>query len=95
MVPIAQAAFASPEAVALQVHEADQMVVEAKTRRDWWMGELGTRNLRGDWQVSQGDTVEVLCHAARWNDLVVVERPQLDPDAPTGWGVVSRTVFGA
>ncbi|MGH8172364.1 MAG: universal stress protein [Rhodanobacteraceae bacterium] len=95
VVPIAQAAFASPEAVALQVHEADQMVVEAKTRRDWWMGELGTRNLRGDWQVSQGDTVEVLCHAARWNDLVVVERPQLDPDAPTGWGVVSRTVFGA
>ena len=37
----------------------------------------------------------MLCHAARWNDLVVVERPQLNPDAPTGWGVVSRTVFGS
>ena len=37
----------------------------------------------------------MLCHAARWSDLVVVERPQLNPDAPTGWGVVSRTVFAA
>ena len=45
--------------------------------------------------VSQGDTVEVLCHAARWSDLVVVERPQLNPDAPTGWGLVSRTVFAS
>ena len=95
VVPIAPAAFASPEAVALQVHEADQMVAEAKTRRDWWLEQLAARNLHGEWQVSQGDTVEVLCHAARWNDLVVVERPQLNPDAPTGWGVVSRTVFGA
>lgn len=95
VVPIAAAAFASPEAVALQVHEADAMVAEASTRRAWWMEQLAARGLEGDWQVSQGDTVEVLCHAARWNDLVVVERPQLNPDAPTGWGVVSRTVFGA
>jgi len=95
IVPIAPAAFASPEAVALQVHEADQMVEEAKARRDWWLHQLAARTLQGEWQVSQGDTVEVLCHAARWNDLVVVERPQLNPDAPTGWGVVSRTVFGS
>jgi nucleotide-binding universal stress UspA family protein len=95
VVPIAPAAFASPEAVALQVHEADQMVADAKSRRDWWMGELAPRKLEGEWQVAQGDTVEVLCHAARWNDFVVVERPQLNPDAPTGWGLVSRTVFGS
>jgi nucleotide-binding universal stress UspA family protein len=95
IVAIAPAAFASPEAVALQVHEADEMVDEANARRDWWLAELAARKLEGEWQVSQGDTVEVLCHAARWSDLIVVERPQLNPDAPTGWGVVSRTVFGS
>ncbi len=95
VIAIAPAAFASPEAVALQVHEADGMVEEAKARRDWWQAELAARKLEGEWQVSQGDTVEVLCHAARWSDFVVVERPQLNPDAPTGWGVVSRTVFGS
>ena len=95
VVATAPAAFASPEAVALQVHEADDMVVAAKSRRDWWLGALAEEKLDGEWIVSQGDTVEVLCHAARWSDLVVVERPQLKPDAPTGWGVVSRTVFAS
>jgi nucleotide-binding universal stress UspA family protein len=95
VVAIAPAAFASPEAVALQVHEADEMVDEAKMRERWWLAELEARGLQGEWLVSQGDTVEVLCHAARWSDLIVVERPQLNPDAPTGWGLVSRTVFGS
>ena len=95
VVAIAPAAFASPEAVALQVHEADEMVDEAKAREAWWHEQLAAHRLQGEWQVSQGDTVEVLCHAARWTDLVVVERPQLNPDAPTGWGLVSRTVFGS
>jgi len=95
VVPIAPPAFASPEAVALQVHEADQMVKEALARADWWQELLAAREISGEWQASQGDTVEVICHAARWNDVVVVERPQLNPDAPTGWGVVSRTVFAS
>lgn len=95
VVAIASAAFASPEAVALQVHEADDMVDEASARKDWWLAELAARKLEGEWQVAQGDTVEVLCHAARWSNLVVVERPQLNPDAPTGWGLVSRTVFAS
>jgi nucleotide-binding universal stress UspA family protein len=95
VVAIAPTAFASPEAVALQVHEADQMIEEADSHREEWLAALATRGLKGEWQVSQGDAVEVLCHASRWSDFVVVERPQLIPDAPTGWGVVSRTVFGA
>lgn len=95
VVATAPAAYASPEAVALQVHEADDMVATAKARRDWWIASLAEHSLDGEWIVSQGDTVEVLCHAARWSDLVVVERPQLKPDAPTGWGVVSRTVFAS
>jgi nucleotide-binding universal stress UspA family protein len=93
VVAVPPAAFASPEAVALQVHEADDMVKAANAREAWWHGELALRKLAGEWQIAQGDTVEVLCHAARWSDLVVIERPQLNPDAPTGWGVVSRTVF--
>jgi nucleotide-binding universal stress UspA family protein len=95
VVAIAPAAFASPEAVALQVHEADEMVGDAQARQDWWLAELAAHKLKGEWQVAQGDTVEVLSHAARWSDLVVVERPQLHPDAPTGWGLVSRTVFAS
>ncbi|HET6546603.1 MAG TPA: universal stress protein [Rhodanobacteraceae bacterium] len=95
VVPIAPAAFASPEAVAVHVHEADQLYAEALERAQWWRGQLDGHGLAGEWQVSQGDTVEALCHAARWCDLVVMERPQSNPDAPTGWGVVSRTVFGA
>lgn len=95
VVPIAPPAFASPEAVALQVHEADQMVKDAEQRAPWWSHLLASHGLSGEWQVTQGDTVEVICHAARWCDLVVVERPTLNPDAPTGWGVVSRAVFGS
>jgi nucleotide-binding universal stress UspA family protein len=95
VVAVAPAAFASPEAVALQVHEGDAMVEEAQLRDAWWRSQLAERGLEGEWQVSQGDTVEVLCHAGRWCDLVIVERPQLNPDAPTGWGLVSRTVFAS
>ncbi|MGA9343436.1 MAG: universal stress protein [Rhodanobacteraceae bacterium] len=95
VVPIAAAAFASPEAVAVHVHETDQFYEAALQRAPWWHEQLERHGLAGEWQVSQGDTVEALCHAARWCDLVVVQRPLLNPDAPTGWGVVSRTVFGA
>jgi NAD(P)-dependent dehydrogenase (short-subunit alcohol dehydrogenase family) len=35
VVAVAPAAFASPEAVALQVHEAEGMVDEAKARAGW------------------------------------------------------------
>lgn len=95
IVPIAAAAFASPEAVALYVNESDALYREALQFESSWRAQLDAHGLEGEWQVSQGDTIESLCHASRWCDLVVVERPQLVPDAPTGWGLVSRTVFGA
>lgn len=95
VVPIAPAAFASPEAVALQVHEAEQFYRDALAREAWWRDELVARGLSGEWQVAQGDNVQALCHASRWCDLLVIERPVLNPDAPTGWGVASRTVFDA
>lgn len=88
-------AFSTPETVVFQVHEADHFYADALARRSWWQDLLDAHALSGDWLVAQGEPVEVLCHAARWCDLVVAERPTLNPDAPVGWGVVSRTVFGA
>jgi nucleotide-binding universal stress UspA family protein len=95
VVPMAPVAFASPEAVALYANEADGAYRAALRCAPFWQAALEALGVRGEWQVGQGDVVESLCHASRWNDLVVVERPQLNPDAPIGWGVVSRTVFGA
>ncbi|HEY6545354.1 MAG TPA: universal stress protein [Dokdonella sp.] len=95
VVPIVAAAFASPEAVAMYVHESDVAYRDALASEPAWRAQLQAAGVEGEWCVSQGDTVEALCHASRWCDLVVMERPQLNPDAPTGWGLVSRTVFGA
>lgn len=95
VVPMAPVAFASPEAVALYVNEADVAYRAALRCAPFWQAQLDAHGVRGEWQVGQGEVVESLCHASRWNDLVVVERPQLNPDAPIGWGTVSRTVFGA
>lgn len=95
LVPIAPAAFASPDAVALYVRDAEQLCRDAEAHGPWWQARLGAYGATGEWQVAQGDPVEALCHASRWSDLLVVERPILNPDAPTGWGIVSRTVFGA
>lgn len=95
VVPLAATAFASPEAVALYVNETDALYREAQQRAPAWQEELARHGLGGEWLVSQGDAIESLCHASRWADFVVLERPQLTPDAPVGWGTVSRTVFGA
>jgi nucleotide-binding universal stress UspA family protein len=95
VVPIAAAAFASPEAIALYVNEADAQYKEALQYAPTWRAQLDAHGIGGDWMVSQGDVIESLCHASRWCDLLVVEQPQINRDAPTGWGVVSRTVFGA
>ncbi|MEO6076161.1 MAG: universal stress protein [Dokdonella sp.] len=95
LVPLAPAAFASPEAVALHVGESDKLFRDAEAQAPWWNGLLTEYGIDGEFQVAQGDSVDALCHASRWCDLVVVERPILNPDAPVGWGIVSRTVFDA
>ena len=94
VVPIAPAASASPEAVALYVNEADALYRDALGADAAWRAQLDAHGVDGEWQVAQGDTIEALCHASRWSDLVVIERSQLIPDAPIGWGMVSRTLFG-
>jgi nucleotide-binding universal stress UspA family protein len=93
--PMGVAAFSTPETVVFEVQEADRLYREALARESWWREQLTTQSLRGEWLVAQGDAVDALCHAARWCDFIVAERPVLRPDAPTGWGTVSRTVFGA
>jgi nucleotide-binding universal stress UspA family protein len=92
--PIAAAAFAAPEAIAIQVVESNREYESARACAGWWSTLLESESVDGTWAVAQGDAVEAICHAARWCDLVVTERPTSHPEAPVGWGVVSRTVFG-
>src|SRR5262249_44711254 len=93
--PLGAVAFSTPETVVFQATEADHLYQEALARSAWWTDLLATNSAVGEWLVAQGEPVEALCLAARWCDLIVAERPPLNPDAPLGWGSVSRTVFGA
>jgi nucleotide-binding universal stress UspA family protein len=93
--PLGAVAYTSPDMVSFQAYEADRLFAEQDARRKWWRDYLASHQASGEWLAAQGEPVEAICHAARWCDLVVAERPTLNPDAPTGWGTVSRTVFGA
>jgi nucleotide-binding universal stress UspA family protein len=93
--PMGSVAFSTPETVVFQVHEADHLYEEAMAQGGWWRTMLEQHGVAGEWLVAQGEPVEAICHASRWCDLVVAKRPVLNPDAPIGWGTVSRTVFGA
>lgn len=95
IVALAPTTYSSPEAGTLFAIEADAQFGEALAAEGFWRAQLEGARVPGEWKVAQGDATEALCHASRWSDLVVVERPQLDRNTPTGWGIVSRTVFGA
>jgi nucleotide-binding universal stress UspA family protein len=95
VVAMSTAAFVSPEAVAVQVNETSHLLEEARLRESWWQEQLARHGVQGEFQVVQGDAVDALCHAGRWSDLIVAERPCTHPDAPVGWGITSRTVFGS
>lgn len=93
--PIPPAAFTSPETVAVLVHESDRRYTEARQAGNWWNAALAAQQIPGDWQVALSDPLDAICHAARWSNLLLIERPMLNPDAPVGWGLVSRSVFHA
>ncbi|MEO7062566.1 MAG: universal stress protein [Dokdonella sp.] len=95
VVALAPTTYASPEAGTLFAGEADAQYHDALQNEPFWRAQLDAHGVSGEWKVTQGDATEALCHASRWCDLVVIERPQLDRNTPTGWGIVSRTVFGA
>ncbi|WP_430387422.1 universal stress protein [Dyella sp. 20L07] len=88
-------AFSLPEAVPVQLEEAQRRVAEAQTHDGVWRQALGERHLSGAWRVSQGDTVQTVSQAASGYDLLVMERSQQRSDAPVGFGTVSRCVFAS
>lgn len=88
------AAFTVPEAVSMQIEEAEQRRREAQAHAAWYLQQLQQHALDGEWRVAQGDEVPVICHAAAGYDLLVLERGPSRGDAPLGFGNVSRCVFG-
>ncbi len=95
VVDMPPAAFTLPEAVPMQLDAARQRSLDAKALAEPWTLLLRDHGLAGDWRVGNGDTVQTLCHAAAGYDLLVMERGIMRGDAPIGFGIVSRTVFGS
>jgi nucleotide-binding universal stress UspA family protein len=96
VVDMPAAAFTVPEAVPMQLDAVRQRATEARAVAGDWGDLLASRELKGKWRVGNGDTVTLLTHASAGYDLVVMERSStMRGDAPIGFGVVSRTVFGA
>ncbi len=93
--PLGGIVFSTPETAVFQAQDADDLFRAAQARQSWWEQILANGAASGEWLAAQGEPVEALCHAARWCDLIVADRPTSNPEAPTGWGTVSRTVFGA
>jgi nucleotide-binding universal stress UspA family protein len=96
VVDLPAAAFTVPEAVPMQLDAVRQRATEAKAVSGDWDDLLASRGLKGHWRVGNGDTVTLLCHASAGYDMLVMERSStMRGDAPVGFGIVSRTVFGA
>jgi nucleotide-binding universal stress UspA family protein len=96
VVDMPAAAFTVPEAVPMQLDAVRQRATEARAVSADWADLLASQGLKGKWRVGNGDTVTLLTHASAGYDLVVMERSStMRGDAPIGFGVVSRTVFGA
>jgi nucleotide-binding universal stress UspA family protein len=95
VVDMPPAAFTLPEAVPMQLDAARQRSIDARALAEPWQVQLGEHGLQGAWRVAEGDSVQVLCHAAAGYDLLVMERGVMRGDAPVGFGIVSRCVFGS
>lgn len=93
--PLPPAAFTSPESMAVLVEESDRRCRDARDASGWWRELLDRHRTSGDWQVALSDPIDAIAFAARWSNLIVMERPMQNPDAPVGWGLVSRTVLEA
>ncbi|MBB3225968.1 nucleotide-binding universal stress UspA family protein [Luteibacter sp. Sphag1AF] len=96
VVDLPAAAFTVPEAVPMQLDAVRQRATDARALSGTWQSLLDEAGLEGKWRVGNGDTVQLLVHAAAGYDLLIVERGGSQRgDAPVGFGVVSRTVFGS
>ncbi|WP_165973518.1 universal stress protein [Luteibacter rhizovicinus] len=96
VVDLPAAAFTVPEAVPMQLDAVRQRATDARAMAGEWQTLLEPRGLAGNWRVGNGDTVQLLVHASAGYDLLIMERGgTMRGDAPVGFGVVSRTVFGS
>ena len=86
VVSLYPAAFATPETVALTLSAANTEYDEALAAASFWRSETGRAGVTGSWLVCEDDPVEALARASLLSDLVVMERPTLGREAPTGWG---------
>ncbi len=93
--PLPTAAFAVPEAVTVQVMEAERSRHAAEGKAEWWQKTLEAYDLQGNWRVGEGDIGQVLCLAAASSHMVIMERSTDTEDALLGFGATSRTVFAA
>jgi nucleotide-binding universal stress UspA family protein len=94
VVSLYPAAFATPETVALTLTAANTEYGEANAAgAPFWRAQTERTGVQGDWIVCEDDPVEALARTCVLSDLVDMERPTLRPEAPTGWGLVSRAVF--
>jgi len=89
------AAFAVPEAVTVQVMEAERSRHIAEGKAEWWQKTLDAYHLQGNWRVGEGDISQVLCLAAASSHLLIMERSIDTEDALPGFGTTSQTVFAA
>ncbi len=87
-------AFVMAEAVAMEVLSSLREFEKAQSYDTWWTAILSEHGVRGQWRSAQGDAVDVLAYNSRFTNLVVTEISPIDTDAPLGWGVVERLVFG-
>lgn len=87
-------AFVMAEAVAMEVLSSLREFEKAQSYDTWWMDRLSEHSVRGQWRCAQGDSVDVLAYNSRFTNLIVTEISPIDADAPLGWGVVERLVFG-
>lgn len=89
-------AFTLPEAVPVQLEETRRRCDEAEGHAGEWRELLAAHGgLAGEWRVAQGDSVQTICRTAAGYDLLIMERSQQRSDAPVGFGIVSRCVFGS
>jgi len=86
--------FTLGEAAAMQLLSSNREFEHAQGCAPWWIELLNEYDVRGEWRVAQGEVIEALGYGTRFADLVVTEMTSTPPDAPLGWGVVERTVFG-
>ena len=93
VVSLYPAAFATPETVALTLTAANSEYEEALAAAAFWRIQTQRAGVAGDWLVCEDDPVEALARASLLSDLLIMERPTLSPEAPTGFGLVSRAAF--